>query len=215
MWKRLFSWFFVLGFLFYSCSPVFAETVEEELAELKSRIAALEQKLATQEEKLGEQEDARDTLVKIKEAFDGLSIGAGATFVMQGTNNANGDDLSKNGEDVADASYSVDLEIEKKFDDYGLAFLHFEAGSGEGVGDELQLFSSVNADTTGDASKASTTRKPTPYTKKVTFYLKPDNAEKVKNFAYWDRHTETEAVNIIIEDGLKGKTTKPIPKDRR
>lgn len=71
------------------------------------------------------------------------------------------------------------------------------------------------ADTTGDTSKASKTREPTPYTKKVTFYLAPDNAEKIKNFAYWDRHTETEAVNIIIEDGLKGKTTKPIPKGRR
>ncbi|MFC1645842.1 carbohydrate porin [Candidatus Omnitrophota bacterium] len=157
MWKRLFSWFFVLGFLFYSCSPVFAETVEEELAELKSRIAALEQKLATQEEKLSEQEAARDTLVKIKEAFDGLSIGAGATFVVQGANNANGDSLSKNGEDVTDVSYSIDLEFEKKFDDYGTAFIHLETGDGAGVEDELQVFSSVNRDADDSDSSVSVT----------------------------------------------------------
>ena len=157
MWKRLFSWFFVLGFLFYSCSPLFARTTEEELAELKSRITALEQKLTTQEEKLGEQEDARDTLVKIKEAFDGLSIGAGATFVVQGTNNANGDSLSKNGEDVTDASYSIDLEFEKKFDDYGMAFIHLETGDGAGVEDELQVFSSVNRDADDSDNSVSVT----------------------------------------------------------
>ena len=153
MWKRLFSWFFVLGLLFYSYSPVFAKTTEEELAELKSRITALEQKLITQEEKLGEQKDAQDALVKIKEAFDGLSIGAGATFVVQGTNNANGDSLSKNGEDVTDASYSIDLEFEKKFDDYGMAFIHLETGDGAGVEDELKVFSNVNrdADDSGNA----------------------------------------------------------------
>ena len=146
MWKRLFSWFFVLGFLFYSCSPVFARTTEEELAELKSRITALEQKLVQQEAKLGEQEELREGLDKIKDVFDGLSIGAGATFVVQGTNNANGDSLSKNGEDVTDASYSIDLEFEKKFDDYGMAFIHLETGDGAGVEDELQVFSSVNRD---------------------------------------------------------------------
>ena len=81
MWKRLFSWFFVLGVGFYSSNPVFAKTIEEELAELKSRITGLEQKLAAQEEKSGEQKEERDRLIKINQAFDGLSIGAGATVI--------------------------------------------------------------------------------------------------------------------------------------
>jgi len=37
MWKRLLSWFFVFGVVFYSCNPVFAKTTEEELAQLKSQ----------------------------------------------------------------------------------------------------------------------------------------------------------------------------------
>ncbi len=146
MLKRLFSWFFVFGIVFYSCAPVFAKTTEEEIAELKEKISALEQKLVKQEAKLGEQEELKDGLDKIKDIFDGLTIRAGATFIMQGTNNANGDDLSKNGEDVTDASYSIDLEFEKAFDDYGLAFIHLETGDGAGVEDELRVFSNVNRD---------------------------------------------------------------------
>lgn len=156
MLKRLFGWFFVLGVIFYSCSPVFAKTTEEELAELKSRIAALEQKLVKQEEKLGEQENTQDALVKIKEAFGGLSIGAGATFVYQATSNANGDGLSENGEDVSDASYSVDITLTKEFEN-GTAFIATEAGEGAGVDDELAVFSAVNADATGGNVNISVT----------------------------------------------------------
>lgn len=46
---------------------------------------------------------------------------------------------------------------------------------------------------------------------RVTFYLKEDLAEKIYNFAYWDRHSVTEAFNIIVADGLKGKITKSKP----
>ncbi|MBL7197389.1 MAG: carbohydrate porin [Candidatus Omnitrophica bacterium] len=83
---------------------------------------------------------------EFKETFDGLTIGAGATFIIQGTYNANGDALFQNGEDVVDASYSVDLELEKKIADYGKAFFHLETGDGAGVEDELKVFSSVNRD---------------------------------------------------------------------
>lgn len=38
-----------------------------------------------------------------------VTIGTGATFVYQATSNANGNDLSENGEDMSDASYSVDI----------------------------------------------------------------------------------------------------------
>lgn len=43
---------------------------------------------------------------------------------------------------------------------------------------------------------------------KATFYVKADLYAKLKNFAYQDRHTLTEAFNQVVEDGLKGKNTK-------
>lgn len=46
-------------------------------------------------------------------------------------------------------------------------------------------------------------------TKKMTFYVKEDLLKRLYNFAYWDRHTVTEALNKALEDGLKGKNTKP------
>lgn len=150
MHKRLLSWFFIFVFLFCVCNSVLAETIEEEIADLKSRIAALEQKLALQEDKIGGQEEAEETLEQIKKTFDGLSIGAGATFVLQGTHNANGDNQLSDGDDVTDASYSIDVEIEKEFEDYGKAFIHLEAGGGDGVEDELTLFSNVNRDADND-----------------------------------------------------------------
>lgn len=48
-------------------------------------------------------------------------------------------------------------------------------------------------------------------TEKQTFYVKSDLLERLYNFAYWDRHTVTEAVRIVLEDGLKGKNTKQRP----
>ena len=43
---------------------------------------------------------------------------------------------------------------------------------------------------------------------KMTFYIKTDLYDKLKNFAYQDRHTLTEAFNLALGDGLKGKNTK-------
>jgi len=48
-------------------------------------------------------------------------------------------------------------------------------------------------------------------TKKMTFYIKQDLLQKLYNFAWWDRHTLTEAFNITISDGLKGKNIKQKP----
>lgn len=78
--------------------------------------------------------------------LEGVSLGVGMTTIYQATNGANGDDLSQSGEDTGDASYSFDLGIEKKFEDYGMAFIHLQTGDGAGVEDELKVFSSVNAD---------------------------------------------------------------------
>lgn len=121
------------------------ESIKTEIAELKARIAQLEKKLARQDKDLTELKEEG-----ILPSIEGLTIGAGATFVLQGTNNANGDNLSKNSEDVTDASYSIDLEFEKELEDYGKAFIHLEAGGGAGVEDELKVFSNVNRDADND-----------------------------------------------------------------
>lgn len=168
--RRVLSWFFVFGIVFYSCNPVFAKTTEEEITELKARIAQLEKRLVQQEDKTVEVEKiAHGAKREFSEFIDykagegleikpaGLTIGAGATFILQGTNNANGDDLAKNGEDVTDVSYSMDLELEKTFDDYGLAFIHLETGDGAGVEDELQVFSNVNRDADDSDNSVSVT----------------------------------------------------------
>ena len=148
MYKRLFRGLAVLSFIFLCSDFTFAESVEDEVKELKARIAELERRLDRQQETVAAQ---RNEIDEIKEAgvlpqLEGINIGAGVTFVIQGTDNANGSSLSAKGEDVTDGSYSIDLEFEKEFEDYGMAFIHFETGDGAGVEDELQVFSNVNRD---------------------------------------------------------------------
>jgi len=46
-------------------------------------------------------------------------------------------------------------------------------------------------------------------TKKMTFYIKEELLKKLYNFAYWERYNITEAFNLALLDGLKGKNTKP------
>jgi len=46
-------------------------------------------------------------------------------------------------------------------------------------------------------------------TVKMTFYIKKELLERLYNFAYWDRHSITDAFNLALRDGLKAKNTKP------
>ncbi len=137
----IFTWFVSFPFSF-----VFPRSIPDELDELKMRIIVLETNLAEHGGDADEQSVYEETLAKIKEAFDGLTIRAGATFIVQGTNNANADELTRNGESSLDGSYSIDLEFEKEFENYGMAFIHLETGDGAGVEDELKVFSNVNRD---------------------------------------------------------------------
>jgi len=89
------------------------------------------------------------------EIMQGLEMGIGLTGVVQGTHNANSDSLSKD-EDVADASYSIDLTFLKKFDDYGQGFVHLEQGNGQGVEPHLKVFSNVNRDADNDNNVRAT-----------------------------------------------------------
>jgi carbohydrate-selective porin OprB len=79
-------------------------------------------------------------------------MGAGVTFIGQGTPNANNGELTDGEDSRFDGNWSADVEIAKEFGDYGMAFLHMEAGQGNNVTDELTLFSNVNADATGAAN---------------------------------------------------------------
>ncbi|MFH1768837.1 MAG: carbohydrate porin [Candidatus Omnitrophota bacterium] len=144
--QRLVGGVFLLGVFAFLPNLVFAQSIQDEIADLKLRIMKLEKQLVKQEEATVKQIEAQESLKKIKEAFEGFSIGGGTTFIAQGTDNANGDQLSKNGEDILEASYSLDLEFEKQFDDYATTFLHLETGHGMGVENELKLFSGVNRD---------------------------------------------------------------------
>jgi carbohydrate-selective porin OprB len=84
--------------------------------------------------------------------LDGMNLGVGATMIIQGTSNANASGItttnnSYKGDDRTDASYSLDIELEKAFDDIGAtAFLHIETGEGAGVTDDIEVFSNVNRD---------------------------------------------------------------------
>jgi len=144
--KFLILIFLILEMIFGSINICRAdeEAIRAEITELKARIQQLEEKLVQQEQKTKGME-------KFEEAFEGFSIGTGATMVLQGTHNAN--NTSTKNEDVADASYSIDLEIEKIFKEVdGRAFMHLETGQGQGVEDELTLFTNVNKDANTDES---------------------------------------------------------------
>ncbi|MCK4816490.1 hypothetical protein KA005_12040, partial [bacterium] len=120
----------------FNCKNVYAEPsnqeilkrmeqMESRIKELEGRLAVYESKEKSNERKLSQVEEKVSGFEgKLEEAgpqristlAEGIEIGAGATFVYQFTDKANGDDLSKNSEDVGDASYSVDLELSKEFD---------------------------------------------------------------------------------------------------
>ena len=72
------------------------------------------------------------------------------------------------------------------------------------------------ANITRKTSKSSPNAKTDTYkTRKMTFYIKGELLQKLYNFAYWDRHSLTEAFNIVVRDGLKEKDVKERPKSQK
>jgi len=135
--------------------------MEQRITHLEARLARYESRdNATQNQLSRVQRQVDSVRQKIDDVqapsngslIAGIDMSVGATMVYQFTDKANGASLSKNSEDVGDASYSVDLEFTKEFEDYGAALVLFEAGEGAGVEDELQVFSNVNFDATGGDS---------------------------------------------------------------
>jgi len=142
------------------------EAMEKRIVELESRLASYESKDENTQKKIVQVEQKVDGVEhRVEHAgsspaaslAEGIEISAGATMVYQFTDNANGDGLSKNGEDVNDAAYSVDVELTKEFANGDVAAVIFEAGEGDGVDGDLSAFAAVNADATGSASSLSIT----------------------------------------------------------
>ncbi len=76
---------------------------------------------------------------------NGLSIAGGITMVAQGTSGNDGNVPPE--EDVIDGSISADLELSARTGEHSEAFVHMEAGAGDGLeGDEVDSFWGVNAD---------------------------------------------------------------------
>lgn len=106
----------------------FALTVEEEIALLKEDIAKMKEA-----DKGGSLSDAL-----------GVSIEASGTIIMQGvtkTNTVVGEDDGRH-----DATYSIDLGIGKEFSNGGTAFMHLEAGDGDGVDGSAYSYGGINGD---------------------------------------------------------------------
>ena len=143
----------------------------DDLSDLKAEIQALKAKVAELEKRFAQQEGKTIEVEKIasgaqKEFHEfikykpgegvempaaGLEIGGDATFVFQGTPNANnaGDDEDS----IFDASWKANIEIGKEFGDWGFAFIELEAGQNDAVESELSVFSNVNAAQAGSSGR--------------------------------------------------------------
>jgi len=153
---------------------VFADDIDTEdaLRQIQARIEVLEKKVAEQDAYIKSQDslvqkqqqkivEYESKLSKIDDklsrspvspdqVLQGLDIGVGATMIVQGANNVNaGENTLK--DDRADGSYSADITIGKEFEESdSRAFLHLEAGKGNGLEDDIALYSNVNRDADDD-----------------------------------------------------------------
>ncbi|MFH0855827.1 MAG: carbohydrate porin [Candidatus Omnitrophota bacterium] len=170
-------------FSFLCFAPVFADAgfVRDEINQLKERVAILEKKVSDQERYIAAQDSkaqAQQQAItgyesrlsqfeeKLKrvpsepmQLMEGLELGAGATFILQGANNVNyngdGSTLKQN---RTDGSYSADIILAKEFKAVNSrAFLHLEAGQGAGLEDNLTLYSNVNRDAGESEAKVEVT----------------------------------------------------------
>lgn len=165
LWLAVLIFFLTLGSSFADEASIMSE-----IRELKARVLALEQKLTVQNKCIIEQKqcisDQADKISKYEDRFkkfdmdlhrqegkpialvEGLDISTGGTMIVQGTNNVNNADPDVEKKvDRTDASYSADITIGKEFEQVaGKAFLHLEAGEGDGLEDDLTLYSNVNRD---------------------------------------------------------------------
>ncbi|MFA5094572.1 MAG: hypothetical protein WC512_04940 [Candidatus Omnitrophota bacterium] len=148
-------------FIFSGALPAYSGEAElmAEIKVLKARMAEMDQlkiRVAELERQVGEQSrcllDQGQTVSQVRDALiqyrpgeglaiqpGGLEMSAGATFVLQGTPDANNAGDNKNSSRF-DGSWSADIFIQKAFADWGLALLHLEPGQFDTVEPELFVF---------------------------------------------------------------------------
>jgi len=161
---------FISFYLTFSC---FAEEYVsmEQYKALEKRVLALEEKLTEQNKCINDQNQCileQNNKISTYESklsqfevnlhevpaapmrlMEGLELGVGATMVVQGTNNVNNgaDGVTQKGSRT-DGSYSTDITFSKEFKEINSrAFVHLENGQGNGLEDNLVLYSNVNRDT--------------------------------------------------------------------
>lgn len=139
-----------------------ADPLKDELKSLRARIEQLEKKLADQtaenrkqDATLAEHTIVVDELKSVSRAFRRLEFSVGATSVLQGTinndrNHLKAPGIGEKGDDT-DAGYSVDVEIGAAVAKNGRAFLHLEAGEGNGLNEEAAGLTGINADALGSS----------------------------------------------------------------
>jgi len=156
---------FCAVFVFLCGSYVFAEdqAIRDEINQLKRRIQALEDKISNQDKHIVTQNttvQAQQQVIseyesrlsqfeeKLKrvpaeriQLMQGLELGVGGTFVVQGTNNVN---YNAEGQSLkssrTDGTYSTDITLSKEFEDIdSRAFLHLENGQGAGLEDAMPM----------------------------------------------------------------------------
>ncbi|MDD5427668.1 MAG: carbohydrate porin [Candidatus Omnitrophica bacterium] len=149
------------------------EELRKEIAELKAKVSEMDQlkaQIAELQKQVGEQKcaileqqgsvrEVKQSLIQavpseglikytpgegVEIAPCGFKIQADATFIVQGTPDAN--NAGESNKSRCDASWSADIFIEKAFDDWGLALLHLEPGQANTLEDRLNVFSNVNRD---------------------------------------------------------------------
>jgi len=108
------------------------EKIEQIAQAQQERIVHVDKHLAHMEEGIGR-------------TIGGLTVAGGVTMVVQGSSgNDDNTGISPEG-DVTDGSYSADLELSAPLAENGEAFLHIEAGEGNGLeGDEITSFWGVD-----------------------------------------------------------------------
>jgi hypothetical protein len=148
-----------------------ADTVEQQLEELKQMVIQLQEVVQQQGQTIMHQEQLiRELQTQVPppeemarrfephldkhilhersgvgEQLGNLRIAVGLTGVVQGS--IDGEDISGQNRDQTDGSWSMDLELESPVGERGLVFMLIEAGQGDGLTDELEgLFHNVNDD---------------------------------------------------------------------
>ena len=89
--------------------------------------------------------------------LEGLSINGGITLILQSLQKSNVAESTGVGYGTPTVgSYSVDLTVEKKFDDNNTAFLHLETGYGD-ANTRFTAFSGINRDADDSGNQVSVT----------------------------------------------------------